>query len=173
MIHILHAYVVERSIIRAVAYSRIFASNLSPVSFSSTPFSADLLLRIPEQRKLLLSNLDWTTTELPPVSFFSFHRLLARGRGKTYLRNQNTITLLHTHRYPLSILIETTGTNGQDLCFIEFLNGAFGQEDARCCLCLGFYSLNEDSVKEGHERADGFQGCSLSEHHVSRLLTLE
>lgn len=172
MIHILHVDVVERSEIHAVAYSRIFASNLSPVSFPSARFFANLVLRIPEQRKLFLPNLDWVTTELSSVSFSSSHCLLARVRGITYLGNQNTITLLHTHWYPLSILIETTGTNGQDLCFVEFLNGAFGQEDARCCLCLGLYSLHEDSVKEGHERADGFQGCSLSEHDVSRLFML-
>jgi hypothetical protein len=61
----------------------------------------------------------------------------------TYLRNQNLVTRLYARRDPLSLLVNGTGSNGQDLCLVEL-----GEEDAGCGLGFGLEALDEDAVEE-------------------------
>lgn len=79
----------------------------------------------------------------------------------TYLGNENLITSLHAHAYPLSIFIKVTGPDGEDVGLVEFLDAALGQEDAAGGAGLGLDSLDQHAVQEWHERLDGFQGCRL------------
>ena len=60
----------------------------------------------------------------------------------TYLRNQHLITGLDTHSYPLALAVEATGTDSQDLGFIQLLDGGLGQEDAAGGLRIGFDALD-------------------------------
>jgi hypothetical protein len=73
----------------------------------------------------------------------------------THLGNQNAVSGSDAHRYPLAILVESTGTNGQDLGLIELLHGSLWEEDTTGGLRVGFDALNEDAVKERSERLDG------------------
>jgi hypothetical protein len=83
------------------------------------------------------------------------------NRTTTILRNQHLVTLFHTHGYSLSILVESTGTNSQDFCLVELLDRAFGEEDAASRARLSLDALDEHSVKERNQGADGFDGGRL------------
>jgi len=46
------------------------------------------------------------------------------------------------------------------LRLVEFLDSGFGEEDAAGGAGFGFCALDENTVEEGRERADGFEcGC--------------
>jgi hypothetical protein len=95
------------------------------------------LLVIAEKRVLVLTNLDGRTTKL---------------------RNQNLVTGLDGRSNALSIAVKSTGANGEDLCFVELLDGGLGEEDATGSLGLGLDALDENAVKEGCEGLDGLGG---------------
>jgi hypothetical protein len=88
---------------------------------------------IPEQRVLLLSNLDGAAAEL---------------------RNQNLVAGLDAQRNALAILVVKTGADGEDLALVELLDGAIGKEDASGGLGLGLHALDEDTVEERCEGLD-------------------
>lgn len=117
------------------------------------------ILVIPEEMVLLLSDLDGATTILhKAVSLVSpSHPTCIEA----YLRNQHLITSLDTHRYPLSIFIESAGSDGKNIGLVEFLDTAFGQEDAAGGAGFGFDSLYEHAVQEWDERLDGLQSGGL------------
>lgn len=83
---------------------------------------------------------------------------LERKQLSTYLRNQNLVAGLHAGGDALAILIECAGADGEDLCLVELLNGAVGEEDASCSLGLGLDALDEDAVEEGRDAADRLDG---------------
>jgi len=70
------------------------------------------------------------------------------------LWDQDFVTRFYTDSYSLSIFVKATWTDGQHLCFIELLDGGFGEEDATSSLCFGFYALDKDTVKEWCEGLD-------------------
>ena len=94
-------------------------------------------LVIAEKRVLVLTNLDGRTTKL---------------------RNQNLVTGLDGRSNALSIAVKGTGANSENLCFVEFLDGGLGKEDATGGLGLSLDALDENAVKEGCEGLDGLGG---------------
>lgn len=76
---------------------------------------------------------------------------------QTYLGNQDLVTGLHAGGDSLSILIQSTGTNSQNLCLVGILNSRLGEEDAASGLSFGLYALNEDAVEERRNGADGLE----------------
>lgn len=88
--------------------------------------------------------------------------------SSTYLRNEDLVALLNTHSYPLALAIQSTGTDGQDLGLVQLLDGGLGQEDAAGGLGLGLDALDEDTVEERGEGADGLESGRLQEF-VSRV----
>lgn len=73
---------------------------------------------------------------------------------QTYLRNQNLITRLHTDTYSLAVLVKSSRSDCQYFCFVEFLDGGFGEEDAAGGFGFGFDALDEDAVEEWGEGFD-------------------
>jgi hypothetical protein len=100
--------------------------------------SVDVLV-VPEQAQLLLTNLDGASAEL---------------------RNQHLVTRLYAGSDALSILVKGAGADGEDLGFVELLDGRLGEEDAGCGLGFGLDALDEDAVEEGRNAADGLD-CGL------------
>lgn len=126
--------------------------------------------RVAEQVVFVLADLDGATAVLQAfLSVSSSVRRLcrlhisgsARELHRTYLRDQDLVARLDTHGYSLALAIEATGTDGQDLGFVQLLDAGLGQEDAAGRLGLGFDALDQNAVEEGGERADGFQGGGL------------
>jgi hypothetical protein len=76
----------------------------------------------------------------------------------TYLRNQNPVTSCNTHCYPLAILVESTGTDSQDLGLVELLHGGLGEENSTGGLSISLDALNEDAVEKRSEVLDGSEG---------------
>ena len=76
----------------------------------------------------------------------------------TYLGNQNLVAGLDAGCYPLALLVECSGPNGQYLGLVQLLDGGLGQEDAACGLGLGLEALDEHAVEERGEGADGLEG---------------
>jgi len=72
----------------------------------------------------------------------------------TYLRDQNLIARLYARCDPLSVLVNCTGSNGQDLCLVELLHSGLGEEDTGCGLGLWLEALDKDAVEERGERLD-------------------
>lgn len=83
------------------------------------------------------------------------------SRLATHLWNQYSVAFRAAHWYSLSILIESTRSDCQDLGFVELLDTALGEEDTTSSFGLGFDSLYDYSVQERDKRSDGFQGCCL------------
>jgi hypothetical protein len=94
---------------------------------------------VPKQAQLLLSDLN---------------------RAAPKLRNQHLVAGLYANGYPLSLPVVCAGAHGDDFCFVEFLDGRLGEEDARCGFGFGLEALDEDTVEEGGDTADGFD-CGL------------
>jgi hypothetical protein len=76
----------------------------------------------------------------------------------THLRNQNPVTGRNTHRYPLAILVESTGTDSQNLGLVELLHCGLGEEDPASGLGVSLEALHEDAVEERSEVLDGAEG---------------
>jgi hypothetical protein len=83
--------------------------------------------------KLLLANLD---------------------RRTAVLRNQNPIAGRHTHGQALAILVESTGSDGEDLALVQLLDRGLGEEDAAGGLGLGLDALDEHAVQQGDQVLD-------------------
>jgi hypothetical protein len=94
---------------------------------------------VPEQAQFLLAHLD---------------------RAASKLRDQHLVAGLYADRYPRSILGERAGAYSNNLCFVEFLDGGLGEENAGRGLGFGLDALDEDAVEEGGDAADGFD-CGL------------
>lgn len=77
------------------------------------------------------------------------------------MRDQNTIAILNTHRYPLAILVEAAGPDGEDLGLVELLDARFGEEDAAGGLRLSLDALDENPVQQGDEGLDGSERGGL------------
>jgi hypothetical protein len=92
---------------------------------------------VSEQAQFLLANLDWAAAELG---------------------NQNLVAGLHAGGDALSVLIEGAGADGNDLCFVEILDGCLWEEDASGSLGFGLDALHKDAVEEGHNAADRLDG---------------
>lgn len=105
------------------------------------------LLIVTEKRVLFLSNLD---------------------RAAAELRNQNLVARRNAHGDSLALLVETTGSNSEDLSLVELLDGALGQEDARGGLGVGLDALDENAVEERGESLDAAEG--LGAERVSYFL---
>ena len=95
------------------------------------------LLVVPEQREFLLADLD---------------------RAAAKLGDQNLVARLHAGGDALSVLVEGAGADGNDLCFVEVLDGCLREEDAGCGLGFGLDALHEDAVEEGRNAADRLDG---------------
>jgi hypothetical protein len=76
------------------------------------------------------------------------------------LRDQDLVAGLYAGSDALSILVEHARADGEDLGFIELLDGGLGEEDARCGLGLGLDALDEDAVEQRRDAADGLD-CGL------------
>lgn len=79
----------------------------------------------------------------------------------THLRNQNLITWRNTTRNSLAILIQSTRTDRQNPCLVQFLDARFRQEDATRCLGLHFDTLDQDTIEQRRKGFDGFECCRL------------
>lgn len=79
---------------------------------------------------------------------------MLRYWGISYLRNQNLVTGLYADRNTLSLLVICTGANGEDLGFVQLLDGGLGEEDAGCGLGFGLDALDEDAVEQRGDGAD-------------------
>lgn len=87
--------------------------------------------------------------------------LLHRDRSSPVLRNQHLVAGPHAAGHPLAFLVEPAGSHGENLCFIEILDGAFGQENAAGGLGIGLYALHEHAIEERRERLDGLERGGL------------
>ena len=94
---------------------------------------------VPEKAQLLLANLDGASAEL---------------------RDQDLVAGLYARGNALSIFVEGAGANGEDLCFVELLDGRLGEEDAGCGLGFGLDALDEDAVEQRRDALDGLD-CGL------------
>jgi hypothetical protein len=114
------------------------------------------LLRVPEQCKLLLTNLDGATTKLYRLNQSRTPILIKLRR--TYLRNQNLITTSNAHGNLISISVSGARTNGQNGGLVDLLDGTLGKEDAAGGLGFGLEALDEDAVQKGDEVLDVAEG---------------
>jgi hypothetical protein len=124
------------------------------------------LLAVTEQLVLLLTSLHRRTAILQNQSVQSIPNAPPECRatttnGQTYLGDQHTVTLLDAHGQPVALLVERTGSDGEDLGLVELLNAGLGEEDAAGGLGLGLDALDEDAVQKRSEGADGTDGGSL------------
>lgn len=106
------------------------------------------LLVIPEQRVLLLTDLDRRSTELG---------------------DQDLVTGLHTDGNALALFVKCSRSNSEHLGLVKLLDSCLGQEDAGCGLSLRLKTLHQDTVEERSERADGLEG-RLRECYSSELI---
>ncbi len=74
--------------------------------------------------------------------------------GVSHLGNQDTVAGLDAHWHALSILVEATRSDSEDLALVELLNASLGQEDAAGGLGLGLDPLDEHAVEERNEGPD-------------------
>jgi hypothetical protein len=79
----------------------------------------------------------------------------------SYLGNENAVANGNAHGQALALLVQTTGSDGQDLGLVQLLNARLGQEDAAGSLGLSLDALDENAVQQGGQRADGSDGGSL------------
>lgn len=96
-------------------------------------FRDNNLLGIPEEMVLLIANLD---------------------RRATILRDQHAVAGLDTHGHALALLVEETGSDGEDLALVQLLDAGLREEDAAGGLGLGLNALHEDAVQQGDEVLD-------------------
>jgi hypothetical protein len=89
---------------------------------------------VPEDRILLLGNLDLRAAEL---------------------RDEHLVAGLDAHDDALAVAVEAAGPDGEDLGLVELLDGGLGQEDAGGGLGFGAHALDEDAVEERGEGLDG------------------
>jgi hypothetical protein len=100
-------------------------------------------LGVAEELVLLLTGLDGRTTKLG---------------------DQDAVADSDAHGQALAILVEATGSDGEDLGLVQLLDARLGQEDAAGRLGLGLDTLHENAVQEGGEgadRSDGGGHCDL------------
>jgi hypothetical protein len=79
------------------------------------------------------------------------------GKVRTYLWNQNLVADGHAAADPLPVLIQATGTDGQDLGLVQLLDARLRQEDAGRGAGLGLDALDQHAVEEGREGLDGLE----------------
>lgn len=79
-------------------------------------------------------------------------------RATAELWDQDLVAGLHAGGDALSVFVEGAGADSNDFCFVEVLDGCFGEEDTGCGLGFGLDALDEDAVEEGGNAADGFDG---------------
>lgn len=87
-------------------------------------------------------------------------------------RDQNLVTRGDAGLDTLSLLVESTGADGQDLGLVQLLHGALGEEDASGSLSLGLYALDQDAVEEGSNGADRLDGRLHATMDGQLMLTL-
>ena len=73
------------------------------------------------------------------------------------------VTNSNTHGQTLTISLQGTGANGENLGLVLLLDAALGQEDAGSSLGLGLDALDQDAVQEGSEVLD------VTEERLERL----
>jgi hypothetical protein len=95
--------------------------------------------------------------DIQPSASFSF-TFPSTSIATTHLRNQNSVTGRNTHRYPLAILVESTGTDSQNFGLVELLHCGLGEEDSAGGLGVRLEALHEDAVEERSEILDGAEG---------------
>lgn len=95
------------------------------------------LLVVPEQAVLVLANLD---------------------RAAAELRNQDLVARLYADSNTVSALVEGAGADSQNLGLVQLLDRRLGQEDTGGGLGLRLNALDQNTVEEGGERADGLEG---------------
>lgn len=78
--------------------------------------------------------------------------------GSTHLRNQNLVTGSNAHRNSVALLVQLTGSDGEDLGFVELLDGALWEEDTGRSLGLSLYSLDKNTVQKRSEALDAAKG---------------
>lgn len=127
------------------------------------------LLGIPEQRVLLVADFEWAATILRDRISTYLRCDPARWCLPTDLRNQNLVADRNAWRYPVAVLVQTTGADSQDACLIQLLDGAFGEEDAARGLGLGLDPLHEDAIEERRNGLDGLECGRLRGPCVSRI----
>lgn len=86
-------------------------------------------------------------------------------RRATILRDQHAVAGLDTHGHALALLVEETGSDGEDLALVQLLDAGLREEDAAGGLGLGLNALHEDAVQQGDEVLDR----SESGRHFERL----
>ena len=79
----------------------------------------------------------------------------------TYLGNQHAVANDHAHGQAVALLVESTGSDSQDLGLVELLDARLGQEDAAGSLGIGLDALDEDAIQQRSEGADGADGGGL------------
>lgn len=122
---------------------------------------------ISEERELLVSNLDRASTVLDRISIsFQLHR-----ESLSYLWNQDLVTSLHAHCYSLSILVDTTWSNSQNLGLVQLLDRALWKEDTAGGLGLGLDSLDQNTVEKRSEGLDGLDRDVGLEGFLARALS--
>lgn len=122
-------------------YSEILASSLP--TLVTRLFSCDQeenSLMIPEDRVLLLRHLDLRAAKL---------------------RDEHLVAGLDAHDDALAVAVDPAGSDGEDFCLVELLDGGLRQEDAAGRLCLGAHALDEHAVEERGEGFDGLDGERL------------
>jgi hypothetical protein len=77
--------------------------------------------------------------------------------------NQNLVSGLDAHVYPLAISVEPAGAYSEHSGLIKLFDGCFGQEYAASSLGFGLDTLDEHAVKKGRERFDGLDCERLRE----------
>lgn len=83
--------------------------------------------------------------------------VLYLDRAAAVLWDEHLVSSLHLASYPLAVLVQPTGPNGEHSCLIKLLDGGLGQENATCSFGLGFYALYEHAVEQRRKRLDGLE----------------
>lgn len=125
---------------------------------------------VPEDGELLLTDLDRAAAELymmsvaiadckPPQS--PYHGSQPSLLFVTHLWNQDAVSSLYAHCYPLAVLVHQTRANSQHLGLVQLLDRRLGKVDSASSLGLHLRALDEHAVEKGRERFDGFDGGRL------------
>lgn len=89
--------------------------------------------------------------------------------SQTYLGDEDLVAGGEAGGYPLAVLVEGAGADGQDLGLVQLLDRALREEDARGSLGLGLYPLDQDAVEEGSNGLDGLDRGRLFAQVISRV----
>lgn len=124
------------------------------------------LLAVAEEVELILANLDRRAAVLRS---WLLERKLSRVDvpGATYLGDQDAVAVGNTHRHTLSILIQGSGADSQNLGLVEVFHARFGEKDATGGLGLCLDSLDQNTVQERDKRLDGSDSSGLGVISVS------